>query len=189
MRRLEPLPADMSENHGDTTIMTATDSPVGQEHQVDAEFERPLVSYRPVEEADMDITPMIDVTFLLLIFFLVASRIDQNTSVELPPARHGTAVSAKNSVVLTVAASPDGEALVYKADGRDEAQRITAVDPADQEDQIASYIEAGLTGPDAKPYVLVKAERRVKHADVVRVARAVRKAGGDALYVAVLEEE
>ncbi len=31
---------------------------------------------KKAEEADLDITPMIDVTFLLLIFFMVASKMD-----------------------------------------------------------------------------------------------------------------
>ena len=41
---------------------------------------------RPKMDVDMDITPMIDVTFLLLIFFLVASRVAQDTEVTLPAA-------------------------------------------------------------------------------------------------------
>ncbi|MEZ6106307.1 MAG: biopolymer transporter ExbD [Pirellulaceae bacterium] len=36
------------------------------------------------EEPKMDITPMIDVTFLLLIFFIVASRPDPNRVINAP---------------------------------------------------------------------------------------------------------
>ncbi len=32
---------------------------------------------------------MIDIVFLLLIFFLVASKMDESAAVRLPPARHG----------------------------------------------------------------------------------------------------
>ena len=54
------------------------------------------------DDTEMDITPMIDITFLLLIYFLVAAKIEEQSSVELPPARHGEDVSAKNSIILTV---------------------------------------------------------------------------------------
>ena len=41
---------------------------------------------RGSEEPKMDITPMIDVTFLLLIFFIVASRLDTQMVVDLAKA-------------------------------------------------------------------------------------------------------
>ena len=64
----------------------------------------PVIARRPVgETADLDITPMIDITFLLLIFFMVASTSDVQTSVELPPARHGKGVSERDSVIITIA--------------------------------------------------------------------------------------
>ena len=62
----------------------------------------PLVRRARTDDAEMDITPMIDVTFLLLIFFLVCSSPDQQNSVDLPKARYGTGVDKKNSVVITV---------------------------------------------------------------------------------------
>ncbi len=41
------------------------------------------------EEMDLDITPMIDVTFLLLIFFMVASTMQATAENDIPPAKHG----------------------------------------------------------------------------------------------------
>ena len=84
------------------------------------EQEGPVLPRRPVSDtAEMDITPMIDITFLLLIFFLVCSTASVQTAVELPPARHGTGVSDRTSVVLTVAdRGGAGPARVYLADGK-----------------------------------------------------------------------
>ncbi len=48
-----------------------------QEQYVDVIDDRPLVARRPLDDSEMDITPMIDITFLLLIFFLVAARLDE----------------------------------------------------------------------------------------------------------------
>ena len=50
----------------------------------------PVLTRRRIkQETELDITPMIDITFLLLIFFLVASTPDLQVEVKLPPARHG----------------------------------------------------------------------------------------------------
>ena len=40
----------------------------------DAGNEPPLMKERKIEAAEMDITPMVGITFLLLIFFIVASK-------------------------------------------------------------------------------------------------------------------
>ena len=84
----------------------------------DEEPEGPVVLRKPAEEeVDMDITPMIDIVFLLLIFFLVCSTAASQMAVELPTARHGTGVSERNSVTITVEASGGDEpATVYIGD-------------------------------------------------------------------------
>ena len=139
------------------------------------------------EEADMDITPMIDITFLLLIFFLVASKIDESGAVELPPAEHGGGVSQKTTVIFTVAvAGADKPAKVFLGDGTGGEQ--LSDDPEEQKRAIAAAVEEGFN--QGKEAVLVKAERTVKHRDVARVAEAVGSAEVDDvhLHLAVFEQ-
>ena len=79
--------------------------------------ESPLKRKRRGDDDEMDITPMIDITFLLLIFFLVASKMDEAAALKLPPARHGLPVGARNAVVISVTqGGPDGGALIYKGE-------------------------------------------------------------------------
>lgn len=139
---------------------------------------------RPAEAADLDITPMIDVTFLLLVFFLVASRPDPQTAVDLPPARHGTAVSAQGAVVLTVARPAAGEEVaVYGGDGKRPETLLSAADDLAGE-TVARYVRReALRG---KTTVLIKAEKGVRHRQVLRVAEAAVSAGLP-LHVAVFE--
>ncbi len=148
----------------------------------------PLAFARPrwVPDAEMDITPMIDITFLLLIFFLVATRMSTDTVVELPKARYGTAVPTKESAVLTVTGDGGEGALIYKGDGVAAETRLVASDLMDQENEIAAYVQQALG--EGKQYVLIKAQRNLKHREVARVARAVSQAADAQLYVAVLEE-
>ena len=152
--------------------------------------DEPIVTHRRRrDDVEMDITPMIDMTFLLLIFFLVASRLDQPASVDLPRARHGDPVSAKNAVVLIVRG--EGERVVV-ADG--DGVPFPASDLEEQEERIIQYVEAGLAGtaPFDMPqeHVLIKAEGKVKHGEVSRVARAIsRGSEGQRLHIAVLDSD
>ncbi len=67
--------------------------PVLVEDKVELAEDLPIaIRGRATEDFEMDITPMIDITFLLLIFFLVCSTADQDTAIELAKARHGKAV-------------------------------------------------------------------------------------------------
>ena len=134
----------------------------------------------------MDIAPMIDVTFLLLIFFLVASTHNADVAVDLPPARYGVGVAAESSVVVTLeVADAASAARVYLADGTvgDPLPSDTAIQSA----QIADAVRDGLS--QGKSRVLIKAERGVKHRDVSRVAAAAAEGGDVSLHLAVLEIE
>jgi biopolymer transport protein ExbD len=144
---------------------------------------------RPAEEAEMDITPMIDCTFLLLIFFLVTSRMNAETPIELPPARHGGAVVMKESIIITVAKGEGAEALIYKGDTTNPDQLIEGANLAEQEENLARYVEQQANTSPPKRYVLIKGAKGVKHRDVARVARAAENAEVEQLYVAVLETQ
>jgi biopolymer transport protein ExbD len=153
----------------------------------DDELYTALVSKPTVrDDVDMDVTPMIDITFLLLIFFLVASRMDVDTQVQLPPANHGTAVAAKNSVIITIAAGENGAVFVYKGDGTDANNLVPGDDLEAQEAEIREFVDEAINGPEAKEQVIIKAARHIKHRDVARVSRAAG-ANGARLFVAVLE--
>lgn len=137
---------------------------------------------RHLLEGDLDITPMIDITFLLLIFFIVAGKLQQSKTAELPTARYGAGVSTKTAAILTVIPGPGEHANVFKGDTVDPAAQVRASDLADQEREIADYIEQELAGdpPELEPkqHVLIKAARDVRSREVNRVARAAAKAGG-----------
>jgi len=158
----------------------AWDEPFDEEEETG-----PVLPRHPVRDtAEMDITPMIDITFLLLIFFLVCSTANLQTAVELPPARHGTGVSDRSSVIITVAErGGPGPALVFLADGR--KGNPLSDDEDLQADEIAQKVEQGLM--EGKSTVLVKAEKGVKHGEVWRVETAAGRVEGVKLHVAVLE--
>jgi len=151
-----------------------------------AEEEGYAVQFRPPRrgDEDVDMTPMIDCVFLLLIFFLVGSTPDLKTSVELAPARHGTGTSSHNATIITIAnRGAPGPGLVYLADGK--IGTPLPDDPAEQEAALTKAVRQGFH--NGKTSVLVKAERSVKHREVSRVANAAGQVEGIQLFLAVFE--
>ena len=177
----------------------------------DEAAEGPILPRRRVKDtADLDITPMIDIVFLLLIFFLVASIPDMQVEADLPAARHGRGVNPRTAVIVTVAAKEgSSEAAIYLGDGKvggplpvgaseQDAAICRAVrgeggirlpdDSAVQEDVICRAVLEGYNN-QGKTTVLVKGEKKVLHRHVFRVATAVgsARAEGVDLNVAVYE--
>jgi biopolymer transport protein ExbD len=160
----------------------------------DSEEEQFALPRKDRDDTEMDITPMIDITFLLLIFFLVASKMEESADVSLPPARYGIAASNKESIIVIIKKSGTDSVRVSDFDGN-----AFSDDVEQQEKDISDYVGKGLRGESpffgAKTKVMLKAETGVKHGDVARVSKAigaaVREAGVDipTLHIAVLEEK
>ncbi len=130
---------------------------------------------RMVDDAEMDITPMIDITFLLLIFFLVTSIADPATAIDLPRAEYGDGVDSRITAPVTFVAgnSPDVP-LVYMAEGRDD-QRLLPEDEASQMAELERYFNEELAA--GKSAVLILAEREVRYRHVSRVVNLASRLG------------
>jgi len=168
----------------------ATSTPPLDGFEVDEPRPAPLQKRKQLEDTEMDITPMIDITFLLLIFFLVASKMDQSTAVQLPPAKTGRAVPMRNSVVLTVApGATDGPAMVYKGDGASDATALDSSDPDALVLAITEFVEAEVAADPNKTWVLIKGAKGTKHRDVSRVAKAAAEVASiQNMAVGVMQE-
>ena len=77
-------------------------------------------------EMDLDITPMIDVTFLLLIFFMVASTMQATAENDIPRAKHGVGIETELSTVISIRlpAAGDAEPLIYLGEGATESADV-----------------------------------------------------------------
>ena len=139
---------------------------------------------RPTEEVDMDITPMIDLVFLLLIFFLVASTPDQRTAIDLPEARHGVAVTQSDAVIFTIAEGGVNIAPAYAADGRIPGTELPDDDEA-RAQRVRELVESGFR--DDKTKVVVKGDRNVAHREVAKLIKAASQVNGIKLHLAVMD--
>lgn len=132
---------------------------------------------------EMDITPMIDIVFLLLIFFLVSSKMTAEQAVDLPKARHGGVVAGKESVILLMKRGSGDQAEVLKADGSG-----FSVDVEQQNAEIAEYVQTGIDA--GKKHVIIKAEGNVRHGEIGRVSEAISESmeEGEVINIAVMEQ-
>ena len=146
--------------------------------------EAPLIRRRDRrEDVEMDITPMIDITFLLLIFFIVCSTPESKSAFQLADARHGKGVTEQSSVFITISAESSDPAPVYLADGINGESLSNDLDT--QSELIREAVEKGRL--DLKENVIIKADRNVAHRDVARVIKAVSRVEGAKIHLAVLE--
>lgn len=145
-----------------------------------------LIARRPDSEMpEFDITAMVDLVFMMNIYFLVTFVTVALGELNLPAATHVAALDADSAVIFTLTRSLDGKSVaLYIGDGA-KADPIT--DPAQQEEKIQAAVEQGAA--EGKKAVLLKAERKVRLADLFRVATAASSAEGVKLHVAVLEKD
>jgi biopolymer transport protein ExbD len=107
---------------------------------IDDEPEEVAMRERPSMDDEMDITPMIDMTFLLLIFFILTSKMTGEKSYEVPSAKNGSSIATKNCVMIT--ASFSSEKVFEKPPPLSESPSSKPPDkPPDQSDTVRVQID------------------------------------------------
>lgn len=138
------------------------------------------------EDDEMDITPMIDITFLLLIFFIVCSTMDPTKIGTIPEADNGRAIAAKNSAVIFINPGPDDSVILSRYDGSEFSR-----DEDDQATEIIEYItsEMEVTRGESKRQVMLFGDGQVKVGQVTRIQKIIGDAFEDldSTYIAVKE--
>ena len=129
------------------------------------------------EDGELDITPMIDITFLLLAFFVIASKMDPQAAVDLPKASYGQSVQNKECVILIIAKDESGkEAVVYAGRSKDAEVAITGVDAESTEENVGNYVQEQLSAHPELTSILIKAEGDVRRGDIETVKRGINRA-------------
>lgn len=130
---------------------------------------------RPREEIELNITPLIDIVFLLLIFFMVSTTFQKESQlrVQLPEAQQNA--PAQQTQLLEVVISADGQ---YAVDGREltDNRRATLVDA----------LARAAEGND-RPLV-VRADARTPHEAVVRAMDVAGQLGIGEISIATSRE-
>ena len=126
---------------------------------------------RHVDDVELDITPMIDVTFLLLIFFIVTSTMQTQVDLDVPAAKHGVGVPSRQATIVTIRAgeSSGDPPVIILGDGRGEEGTL---------DKLRRYVEADMKEHQTEE-VIIKADRDVLHGFVQRVLKVIAEVARD----------
>lgn len=134
---------------------------------------------QPIDD-EIDFTPMVDIVFLLLIFFMVSTKITKSPKVELPESFNGKNVIEKEFVIVALRKGNEDAAEVIKGTGE-----TFSTDIEQQEAEIAEYVESELSSE--RTQVLVKAAGDVRYGEVERVRQAISNVleEGQSVHIAV----
>jgi len=125
-------------------------------------------------EASIELTPLIDVVFLLLIFFMVSTSFvrEARIAVDLPEAA-GDAPDGEAGLALSIDAAGG-----YAVNGR-----------ALADGEVATLVGAlrPLAGADGRSHLLIAADASATHRAVVRAMDAARRAGIARIDIATRE--
>jgi biopolymer transport protein ExbD len=162
-------------------------SPSGVPNLSAAAFDEDLlVARKPlVDDARFDITAMVDLVFMMNIFFLVTWITAALAEVDLPAARHCVAADSDASVVVTITKTAGDTPAVYLGDAKPGAE----ISPGEIERRVGDAVEAGMHEKPIRKTVLIKAEKEVRLRDVARIANVASAVKGTKLNLAVMEKE
>ena len=144
-----------------------------------------LLGRKPHQEnPDFDITAMIDLVFMMNIYFLVTFITVALGEIELPAADYCEALDAESALTVKIMQRPDGDSVnVFVGDEKNS-------DPLPKGEQEIEMLLAAVEQvmADGKTAVLLKAERGVIVGELFRVSSAIAAKGLE-LRMAVTERD
>ncbi len=121
--------------------------------------------HRRPEELDVNVTPLIDVVFLLLIFFMVSTTFDRQSelNIELPEASGEISESEKVEIEILIGATGK-----FSINGHETIN--THIDTL-----LGALREAA--GDDNEPRIIITADKDTTHQSVMTAMDAARQMG------------
>jgi biopolymer transport protein ExbD len=124
----------------------------------------------PEEDAAIDMTPMLDIVFIMLIFFIVTTVFVKPAGIDVNKPEGVTAVSYKNANIF-IAITEDGDVWMDRREISPDAVRSNLEKLLLEQPSEAVFIQADLK---AKHGLVVEVMDQVKAAGIDRVAVSVR---------------
>ena len=120
------------------------------------------------EDAAIDMTPMLDIVFIMLIFFIVTTVFVKDAGIDVNKPEASQAYLPKNANIF-IAITPDGDVWLDKREVKVETvraniERLLAEQPTD--------------------IVIIQADQEAEHGVVIKVMDQVKAAGIDRISVA-----
>ncbi|WNC71148.1 biopolymer transporter ExbD [Thalassotalea psychrophila] len=123
---------------------------------------------REDEEATIDMTPMLDIVFIMLIFFIVTTSFVKEAGIDVQKPKAANA-SKKPTANIFIAVRENGEIWMDK--------RVVDVE------RVSANIEK-LLAEQPTDIVIIQADKKAEHGVVVKVMDAIKDAGIDKISIA-----
>jgi biopolymer transport protein ExbD len=137
------------------------------------------------DDAHFDVTPMVDLVFMMNIFFMVTWVTAALAEIDLPTAQHCVAADTENSVIVTLMDTDDPKGPAVYLGDIETGEQLT--ERSKIEARVRSAAEEGMA--EGKDTLLVKAEKQVRLRDVARIGAIAGMVEGMKLKLAVTEKE
>lgn len=123
---------------------------------------------REDEEVAVDLTPMLDVVFIMLIFFIVTTSFVKEAGIDVNKPKAAQA-QKKPTATIFIAIRPNGEIHMDK--------RVVDIE------RVSATIEK-LLAESPTDTVIIQADREAKHGVVVKVMDQIKAAGIEKISIA-----
>lgn len=134
-------------------------------------------------ELSLDLTPLIDCVFLLLIFFMVGTQLINEKSglkIDLPKSSV-VEVSEIKDIMLFVDKNKNMEIAFTDSENKRITEEIGI-------NELEAYLTEKLQNNEAKN-VIIKADKELTHGDIVELMTIAKKAGAASLDIATENEK
>ncbi len=123
------------------------------------------------DEADINITPMLDIVFIMLIFFIVTTSFTKETGADInKPAAESTERKPRGNILVGIRSNGD----IWMNGGEIELR------------QVRTFVERAVSeNPEGE--VVVIADRGTKTSDLVKVMDQIKAAGFEKLTISADE--
>ncbi len=130
---------------------------------------------RNKDDVELDMTPLIDVVFLLLIFFMLSTSLSVNPGIKVDLPKASAEQVKKKKITLRVAIEASGRIYL-------EGRKVSL-------EELKKHFLKTAKKSDGDALVVIEADRKVYHGLVVKVMDAAKTSGLSKLAIATSPEK
>jgi len=146
---------------------------------LDADSGRITPRPRQQDEATMEMAPMIDVTFLLLIFFMLTNSLANPSPMDVPKAMHGRGVTLEGQQLILI----DGQGKYYLGDNAAQDNLVESLD------SLVVEVQNNASSSEAALDVIVSAHIQAKYSQIREMVERLGQLEGIGRVMIGVEEE
>ncbi len=143
------------------------------------------------EEVSLNLAPLIDVVFLLLIFFMVTTSFTQENAIDLTLPEASSEQPRDQSLVINITVTELDEIIVES-----DQSRFSGIDGTENRKQLGEKIQQAISqfiatdSPPASidPTIIIQADKSASHGRVIQLMDAIARLGIRKIQFAVEPE-